>query len=482
MNCYQPYTDLLSKYLDEGNSESLLQAKELGDEIVSQGLAMSPLLVEHHQLLQKILAQSDYTQFSLVVDRANQFLHEVFAAFDRSYLDTLNLNKEIEKNNHDMREAQSEARKAYQKMTSLIENLPAGAVYIEDDFVMVNRAVEELLGCDRSEIHDLRDWFALMFSHEAENKLALYKQNKKTGRSVFETLSFLRKDGLTKHLQYSIYRENNFEIWLLLDVTEKIKADIKLGQSSKMASLGQMAAGLAHEINNPLAIIKGKVQLASQLIGKGPTSLASAQKHLLAAEQTVDRIAKIIKGLRSFSRDSSGDPFSSVHLKQVIDETVSFCGARFTNFGVKLLVELDKDDVVVDCRPVEISQVLLNLLNNAFDAVYEVNKQANNEHKDNWVKLTTKIVGDAVEIAVIDSGAGIPDSIKLKLMQPFFTTKEVGKGTGLGLSICRGIVEGHSGKFYLDEQSVNTKFVMLLPFKHQQTRSEKSVLKVAGGF
>ncbi|HEX4924120.1 MAG TPA: ATP-binding protein, partial [Bdellovibrionales bacterium] len=121
-------------------------------------------------------------------------------------------------------------------------------------------------------------------------------------------------------------------------------------------------------------------------------------------------------------------------------------------------------ELVIACRPTQISQVLLNLLNNAHDAVAE--------QTEKWVKLDVRDLGDSVELSVTDSGAGIPPEIQEKIMQPFFTTKQIGEGTGLGLSISKGLVDSHHGQLRLDAKSKNTRFVVLLP-KTQQPADMK---------
>ena len=110
--------------------------------------------------------------------------------------------------------------------------------------------------------------------------------------------------------------------------------------------------------------------------------------------------------------------------------------------------------MLVNCRRIEISQVLIILLNNSFDAICK--------RKERWVKVEAKDLGDATEISVTDSGDGIPLEIQEKILTPFYTTKEVGEGTGLGLSIGKGIIDGHSGRFYIDNNSPNTKFIIEL--------------------
>jgi len=251
------------------------------------------------------------------------------------------------------------------------------------------------------------------------------------------------------------------------DITTQRKIERQLQESSKMSSLGEMAAGLAHELNTPLANIKGRAQQLKALIAAHALTPDALTRHLGSIDQTVDRIAKIVRGLKTFSRDASQDPMEDVSVSGMIDETLAFCGSRFKSHGVELRVRIAEGDLRLSCRPAQISQVLLNLLNNAFDAVHLT--------RDPWVEVEALQAGDGVEIRVTDCGPGIPPEIRARIMQPFFTTKEVGKGTGLGLSIARGIMEAHRGRIDLDPDHPQTRFVLRLPALNAAGISERKV-------
>lgn len=241
---------------------------------------------------------------------------------------------------------------------------------------------------------------------------------------------------------------------------ELLQRQQELIQSSKMASLGEMAGGLAHEVNSPLAIIKGKAQQTLNLLEIGQDTPEFLKRSFQVIDSTVDRIAVIIQGLRSFARESERDPLVQVDAHGLIRETLSFCGERLRNHSIRIFQDPPIIvPILVRCRSVQICQVLLNLLNNAFDAV----SGSGAEQKEKWVRLSVERLLTGVEFSMTDSGPGIPQELRPKVMQPFFTTKAVGQGTGLGLSISQGIIEAHGGRFYLDEISERTRFVIWLP-------------------
>lgn len=239
------------------------------------------------------------------------------------------------------------------------------------------------------------------------------------------------------------------------DISEQKLNEAMIMQSSKLASLGVMAAGIAHEINNPLAIINSKTFLLKKHIDKEDIDKAGIKSYLETIEKTVQRIVKIIKGLKHISREGSTDPFEMTSLKDILSETISFAETRYRSSDVILTIEPYNDDLKIYCRPVQISQVILNLINNSFDAVVM--------NQEKWIKIKIEEFEKHIEIRVIDSGKGIPKDIQAKLLTPFYTTKEVGKGTGLGLSISSGIIRDHFGEFAIDNDCPNTCFLIKLP-------------------
>lgn len=254
--------------------------------------------------------------------------------------------------------------------------------------------------------------------------------------------------------------DRHFYSCIIRDISERKKAEAQIADQqqtlshlSKMTALGDMAAGIAHEINNPLCIIGLNSAYLKKIVEN--KKYENLSKPIKAIEETTDRIARIIKGLRLFSRDASQDPCAIVEVKNLIGETLSFCEARFKNRGVTLEVS----DVPVYLRvwgkATELSQALLNILYNAHDAVDAIQEKR--------IQVLVKETETDVFIAVVDSGPGVPLEIQDKIMQPFFTTKEVGHGIGLGLGIAKGIIEGHEGRLSFESMSPNTTFNICLP-------------------
>ncbi len=235
-----------------------------------------------------------------------------------------------------------------------------------------------------------------------------------------------------------------------------------LNQASRMAALGELAGGVAHEINTPLAVIQMRTDQLLESANDGTLDPEILNTALVSIDQTVNRIGKIINGLKSFSRDGGKDPLILFSINQIVEDIFSLCHEKFKNQEIELKFR-SLGEYQLMCRPTEIGQVLLNLVNNSYDAI-----QAQSEK---WVEISVLAESEMLKMIVTDSGKGIPKEIQEKIMQPFFTTKEIGKGTGLGLSISKGIVENHGGKIKINNESRNTSIMVEFPLQTQLRRT-----------
>jgi PAS domain S-box-containing protein len=245
------------------------------------------------------------------------------------------------------------------------------------------------------------------------------------------------------------------------DITEKKKVEGELERarfqsvsSAKMASLGEMAGGIAHEINTPLAIVITIAGQMQELIADEELNRALLKEMTGKIEATSQRIAKIVKGMRVLSRDGRNDDYTYTSVESIVSDTLALCSEKFKLHGVQLILDPIPQGLGLECRASELSQVILNLLNNAYDAVEKLDQK--------WVRLSVNDKAAHMEIFITDSGNGLPPGVQKKLFQPFFTTKEVGKGTGLGLGISKTIAENHGGSLSIDLDCPNTRFVISL--------------------
>jgi signal transduction histidine kinase len=223
-------------------------------------------------------------------------------------------------------------------------------------------------------------------------------------------------------------------------IDELVMARQTADYTARLASLGEMAQGLAHEINNPLAVVMFSAdELANRARKQDlePEQIENFAGKILTMGQ---RINKIVKGLRYFSRDAEADPVRAVPVSLILDQVVDFCQEKYRHEGIRLEIAPYDEALMIKCREVQIMQALLNLLNNARDAA------SNSE--DPWIKIEVKARQGKAVMIISDSGTGIPADKAMRVFEPFFTTKDVGQGTGLGLSIALGLVQYNKGELH----------------------------------
>jgi C4-dicarboxylate-specific signal transduction histidine kinase len=224
---------------------------------------------------------------------------------------------------------------------------------------------------------------------------------------------------------------------------------------ARLATVGEMMSGLAHEIKNPIAVMSLLLeQLESELKSKKfPEELRKSLDIRTKLARQVSRIVAIVDGLRVFARTGELEKQERVTFGELFDAIQTLCAEKLRNNDVKL--QMVSGDATLECRIVQVEQVLVNLVGNAIDAVAAL--------PERWVVVACVETDEVTRITVTDSGKGIPPEVAEKIMQPFFTTKGAGKGTGLGLSISRQIIEQHGGRLYLDRSIPRTCFVVELP-------------------
>ncbi len=230
--------------------------------------------------------------------------------------------------------------------------------------------------------------------------------------------------------------------------------DEKSMQINKLIALGEMTAGIMHEINNPLAVIHMLAGQLGEMVHEKPLPDARIQMVTEKIEKTVLRIAKIVHGVKSFSRDSRYDPMTAISLRTIIEDALFMVSPKLRATGMSI-ASPEHDDLEIECRGAQITQVIVNCVHNALDAIAT--------HELPFVRLEIVEEEAFVRLHIVDSGTGIDPVVAAKLFQPFFTTKARGVGTGLGLHLSKKILEAHKGYFYIETTAPHTTFVLRLP-------------------
>jgi len=296
-------------------------------------------------------------------------------------------------------------------------------------------------------------------------------------------------------------KRSEAEIRAARDAAEAAYRDLKAAQASliqaeKMASLGQLTAGIAHEIKNPLNFVNNFADLSVELLDElkqtaAPAITALDDEKRTEIDETIgmltgnlEKIAEhgrradgIVKSMLEHSRGSSSER-RSVDLNGLIDEALNLAyhGGRAQDQSFNITLERDYTAATapIEIVPQDITRVCLNLFGNGFYAATKRQREGGDSNFKPTLRVSTRDLGDVVEVRIRDNGVGIPPEIKDKLFQPFFTTKPTGEGTGLGLSISYDIVtQEHGGTITVDSRVGEfTEFTFRLPRTHQTTIAE----------
>jgi C4-dicarboxylate-specific signal transduction histidine kinase len=235
----------------------------------------------------------------------------------------------------------------------------------------------------------------------------------------------------------------------------------QLVQAGKLATLGELTTGVAHELNNPLNNIGLFVGNAVDLIELAVTEKGQIVRELGHAMQQVSKATQIISHLRTFGRAAPASR-EAISLRQVIERALSLMQEQLRLREIEVTVDLGPEEPVVLGNAIQLEQVFINLLTNARDAVVESRRRA--------IRISGVVSAGAAEITVADSGTGIPPGLEQRIFDPFFTTKEVGKGTGLGLSITYGIIKEHGGTIsVVSPPGEGATFLIHLPLAPAET-------------
>jgi PAS domain S-box-containing protein len=401
------------------------------------------------------------------------------------------------------------AEKSDQEAVRLSEVLDEASneIYMFDSesfrFVKVNKGARENLGYTREELYsmtptDIKTEFDIAAFCELLHPL----RNGTKKDLLFET-THRRKDGtdyqVQVHLQLSRVTEPPLFVAMVTDITDQKDLESQLMQAKKMESIGQLAAGIAHEINTPAQFVGDNTrfikeafedllelnnsfikllhaakdgEVTPELINEVDTSAEKADVEYLAEEippaidQSLDgitRISNIVRAMKEFSHPGSKDQ-ESADINQAIQNTITVASNEW-KYVADVETELADNLPPVTCFVQELNQVVLNLIVNAAHAIEQANGEGASDK--GMITISTRDLGKEVEIKVSDTGCGVPDDIKDRIFDPFFTTKAVGKGTGQGLSMAfRTIVEQHDGKLWVDSaKGEGSSFNIVLPYK-----------------
>lgn len=461
--CWQAFSR--SEYIPE---EAILYLKEHNGVPSSAGIKCSFCLADE-LVTSGQPANCEVNAFGKIWDtwwvpvKDNIYLHYAIDITERKLIEN-ELSRSREKLEERVIERTAALRQSNELLENIFSNVHVLIVYMDTDFnfIRVNIKYAKSEG-NGPEFYRGKNYFDLYPNEENE---AIFRKVIGTGNPYFAKarpaehaeLGLTYQDWSLKPVKEEDGRISGL-VLSLIDVTDNIVLYSELIRSEHLASVGKLAAGVAHEVNNP---INGIINYAQILLNK----LDTGSKEYEIASRIIkesDRIAGIVSGLLSFARESR-EGKRIVHISEIMSDSLTLTGSQLKKDGIKLTINIAPSLPGINAQPQHIEQVFLNLISNA---CYALNRKYPEAHNDKILRIfaETVLAGDTqhVRITFYDQGAGIPAGILDKIMDPFFTTKS-GEGTGLGLSISHGIIREHGGRISIDSvEGKYTKVVMDLP-------------------
>jgi PAS domain S-box-containing protein len=413
-----------------------------------------------------------------------------------------------------IRTAEEQLRRANSEMAQVLASIPSFLIGLtrENKIMRWNSAAERTFGISNSEALGRRfDQCSIPWSWEKILEAASACRDGRQETNLHD-VRFVQTDGKEGFLEVTFSPLDGGGVcpsgMLLLgsDITERRILESRLAHAQKLESIGQLAAGIAHEINTPAQYVGDNVRfleeacedlervhelyrqlldrlksegLAEELVRKIEKTAAEIDLEYIRTETPkavrqsldgIERISRIVRAMKEFSHPGTGSKMN-IDLNKAIESTITVARNEW-KYVAEVITDLDPSLPPVPCLPGEFNQAILNMIINAVHAIAE--KNGKDSERKGTISISTRNSGDSVEVRIGDTGAGIPEKVRPKIFDPFFTTKDVGKGTGQGLAISHSvIVEKHGGTIDLEtEVGKGTTFIVRLPV--QNTESEKA--------
>jgi PAS domain S-box-containing protein len=359
--------------------------------------------------------------------------------------------------------------KSEEKYRSLFDNDPNPIFIVDQEDLVILDINERALECYEFSRGQLCGKPFMALGDPDDSQVLKGLKQLELGQSVlFSKKQHYRKSGRAFYVNISVsharYGESNVLIATTSDITESIERETQLIQASKMTTLGLMAAGMAHEINQPLNVIQICADFFLKMIRRG-LSIPEADLKSMANDiiANVDRATGIIKHVRHFARQSEVVK-TMVNINAPIEDVFRLLGHQLKVHQIELDLDLDPDIPYIMADHNRLEQVFINLVTNAVDALDEKADRPEHAEMTKRLKIQTRLQNRNVVVTVSDNGIGMSEETRGKLFEPFFTTKKIGKGTGLGVSISYGIIKDYQGTIDITSQvSRGTTFTLTFP-------------------
>ena len=337
------------------------------------------------------------------------------------------------------------------RLRFMVDNLPAGAVNVSEDSIQINRALEEITGYSRHELDTVESWFTVLFRDRAPQVHAQYLADREANFPQTRIWELLRRDGQLRWIELTAFRDGQDEVWLLHDVTDRMRAQQQVVQAERLAAIGQMMTALAHESRNALQRAQACLEMLELDLEDRPELLNLARRSQVA----VDELQRLYEEVRGYAAPLV------LELREWNLQTISeeVWGYLKTSRGQKQIEFVTTAENVSPIRRVDrhrFGQVLRNILENSISVLPASGGTIRIDYS-----CVTHRGKSRFRIAIQDNGPGLNAEQRNRIFEPFYTTKS--RGPGLGMAIAKRIMEAHEGEIIVGDAQTGTEIVLLLP-------------------
>ncbi len=348
-------------------------------------------------------------------------------------------------------EAERRQQESHRRLRFMVDNLPAGAVYVSADSLLINRAAEEITGYARQDLTTLDRWFSVLFRARSAETQACYLADQAAHFPQTRMWELIRRDGQPRWVEQTAFHDEHDEVWLLHDVTDRMRAQQQVVQAERLAAIGQMMTALAHESRNALQRAQACLEMLELDLEDRPDLLNLARR----SQTAVDELQRLYEEVRGYATPLALE-LREWNLQAICEEAWANLKTSRGQKEIDFISHTTGEPPLCRVDRHRFGQVLRNILENSIAVLPATGGRIR-------IRYAVEVVNGRTwyRITVHDNGPGLTPEQRVRIFEPFFTTKS--RGTGLGMAIARRIMEAHGGEITVGDSAEGTEILLFLP-------------------